>query len=290
MKTIIRILAVALCIALLGVTLCSCQYLEDHKNNRAVFTDSSKESFTFRGYTYKKMEFPSKSNLMLMADGDTSAYVTTEDVPVLLTSMFGQPIVYNGDEKNPLIMTCHSNENEVFYGVANLGITYNSGSASPEGTYVREDKFDELKNTIVNAKLDHYYYWVFNEEYDEWNNYSAYYIVEVRHLAGDSLTKAINDTLENGKKVKYIDVPNDEGWSETEVYPCDKDMMVTNSRLYYIFTDGKDYYVIPTTSGDPDTDELIKADKKYYDLFKDLLSDEDIVLGSGLRISDYFET
>ena len=58
MKKIFKLTALALSLALLCVSLCSCADLDYRRANTAVYTDDTKAAFTFRDKLYKHIEIP----------------------------------------------------------------------------------------------------------------------------------------------------------------------------------------------------------------------------------------
>ena len=246
--------------------------------------------------TYKKIASVEKKSLTFITDCDTVAFVTTEDVPVLLSGMFGQPVSYNSKEKNPVIMYCGDAADDVSFSYGFMGINFSYGKSSSEGTYVREDKYDELSKIIENASLDHYYYTRYNPypDSDYWYEDESYYENSYENrIAGDDVTKAINDTLEKGKEVPYEEIHDSSySWSMLTLYPCDKEMLVTSSMIenyVTIISDGDDYYLIRLRENYPETFNFNQASEKDTKVFKKLFNDEKDSVEDDIEIENFFD-
>lgn len=295
MKQFMRIIAVALCLIILGVTLCSCQYLEDKKVNHAVYCDDSKESLTFRGNTYRQIKLK-KDQQFIMADS-AIAFVTTEDVPVLLSTQFGEWLDYNSNEEHPAVLRCNSRADEAYYaypisidsGLHNLSAEYFANETAEIRYYVREDKLDEISKVVEKAELNEYFTVNYNTyEYDE-NGYS---IDAYPEKLGEDITKAINASLKEGKKINYTKL-SDQDWNALNwclwAYPCDKDMNVTDTGSILIASDRLNFYLVPTDNSSPLTKDLIKVPEKYYDTFYTLARKYQGDMYYHGIVRDYFE-
>ncbi len=270
MKKVIRIIAVAICITLLGVTLCSCQYLDDKKDNHAIYCDDSKTSFTFRGYTYKKISSPSNMSFIEPKTDFTNAYVTEKDVPVLLSESYGNTMAFSAKEKNPVII--HIVSRGIGY-VSPVSIRQSSYWAEYEdisGVFAREDHYDELTEKVKAAKLDSYYVTKYKDYSANAYFYESSYedIIDPYEfeLVSDEVAEAVNDSLLNGKKVKYTKLESD-GWDSINIIPCDKDMILTNNNNVVFFKNKGDYYLLQTLNGNAFGEEVVKAPEKYTELF-----------------------
>ena len=296
MKKVIRIITAALCAAMIGATLCSCRYLDEKKENNAVFTDDSKEYIEFRDHTYKRIELPSGLTAMVDYDfGVEPAYVTEKDVPVLLNSMYGLPFIYDSKVKNPLILQLYEGNDLMDESDPILRATMHTyGALDRNQCYIREDKYDEVKNEIQKAKLDHYYY------YDaDFTDYSLNYdfsdpmqLTPELKPASEELTSAINDSLKSGKKVNYQKLIDKDSWSSFCLGCCDKNMLVTDdTKNLYILCEnvsGK-YYLVQTTNMYSKEKDLITVPDQYSSVFKQLFTEQKEYLYIGARLEDYFE-
>ena len=272
MKQFMRIIAVALCLIILGVTLCSCQYLEDKKVNCAVYCDDSKESLTFRGNTYRQIK-PKKDQQIIVSD-NTVAFVTTKDVPVLLSTQFGERLDFNGYEEHPAVLRCDSRADEAYYAypvsidssLHNLSAAYFANGTAEMRYYVREDKLDEISKVIENAELNEYFTYNFND-FDYSNKYS-------NEKINDKVKEAINAALKEGEKINYSKLSNQD-WNALNwcmwAYPCDKNMYVTDTGSILIASDRLNFYLVPMNNSSPLTKDLIQVPEKYYDSFNSLV-------------------
>lgn len=297
MKKLFKIIAVVMCIAMVGVILCSCQYLDDKKALHAIYNDDSKETFTFRDYKYLRMKFDndvnSDVNLLITNDMET-AYVTTEDVPVLLADNFGDMLYYNGREENPVVMNCDSMNDESYYsyaftfsgGIQNLRSAYfDSRSSDAENRfYVREDKYDELKKAIDSAVMDSYYTWNYNYNDDKYNYYNDDDDLYHLETISDDAVKAINETIKSGKKITYTEFGSAD-MEGMDFNMCDKNMLVTNNYGVLLLKDNDEYYLVRLKDGsaisndliqvpEKQKEELAKLYTKYYDNSYSFMLDE----------------
>lgn len=309
MKRIIRIIAAVMCIALLGVTLCSCQQLDDKKRNHAVYTDDSKETIEFRGNAYKRLTLPSET-ISATAFYDyipESAYVTTKDVPVLLSSMFGEPIIFDTKSDDPVIIQCYNESpitTENSYYLNSIS-NYYGYQFDAKKCYVREDFYDELKEELKDGNLEHYFYYDYDlKDFDMKNfdpeniesaeefEYDMYSNLKVDYkLIDDELTKAINDTLKSGKKIDYKKL-KDHSYSSFALSYCDKNLIVSDEgKNLVIFCDTKTnkYYLAPMAYGYSNNKVLIEVPDKYSQLFKKLFTEQKDSLFEDEDLSMYFE-
>ena len=295
MKKVIRIIAVAMCVALLGVMLCSCQYLDDMKKNHAVYTDDSKEAIEFKDHIYKGFSMP--ENIIPITDSEAYGeftYVTTKDVPVLLSEMYGDSFSFDTREKTPLILTCYNEVNNSVLNYSNLG----TAQTYQVQCYVREDRYDELSEEMKNATLDHYYY--LHDNYDSYvgNNsdyldYGSISSVDYR-LVSEELTNAINDTIKSGKKVNYKKL-KDEGWNSFTLNYCDKNRLVTDVSKTLIILYNREslkYYLVPkfpAMSYSHGAKEIFEVSEKYHKALDQLFKEEYDSVFTEDNLYQYFE-
>jgi len=294
MKKVIRIIAVAVIIAMLGVLLCSCTYLDEKKANHAIYCDDSKSSFEFRGYTYKKIKITSSLTYIKELNDGTDSFVTTEDVPVLLANSFGDSMHYSLLEKNPIIIKVehkdHSFSRDIFNTYHYLAMTYNE-SDDLDSVFVREDKYDDVSKLFESAKLDHYYIKLINyyeTRYDdyEYDSYPVY--VYDNQLISDEATDAIVDAINKGERINYTKMPTVSSWDTLRFDQCDKDLMLTNNSSVYIFSNGQDYYLVQTVADRTYGTDVIKVPEKYKELFRELYTKYRECVYSGV-LEDYYD-
>ena len=292
MKKFLRFTAFALCLVIICVTLCSCQFLDDKKINRAVYTDNSRSSFTFRDSNYKLLDIIDKRELILITNRYReyeTCYVTKSDVPVLLSGVYGN-ILYFGDNDSKeapvsvLVYDTNTNSKVVrlFESVQAEDVQAEDVQAEDvqaedvndtneiwtvEKYYVREDKYDEIKDIIDNSPIDRYYmnkYVIENGE--PWNSKSEQIVLD------EEVTKAINATVKEKNLSKWADINNRIDWYMIRLYPCDKDMIITDSTFKInLITDMKDYYLFYEN----DVRSFYKADEKNAEVFKRVFDNYD---------------
>lgn len=288
MKKFIKIIAVALCVTILGVMLCSCQYLDEKKANHAVYCDDTKDSFTFRDYTYRKADNP-KGLSFVSANEMSDAYVTPEDVPVLLSSSFGEMLFYDISEKNPIIIQCISyNMNDYYYSnpislssnFNNLRMDYYKYySSNSDRIYIREDQYDKVSNTLKNAVFDHYYMVDYHYNYDEYD-YNGYSVdSEENTLIDDDAIKAINESLKTGKKIVYTDFGDDD-FDALDVYQCDQDVLITNNYSVHLLNSDDGCYLVQLKDAEPISNDVVKVPDQYTGVIKKLFKDHDNIYGT----------
>ena len=171
MKRTIRILALLICAVLLCVSLCSCEYLDDLKNNRAILIDG--ESFTFHGQVYRLMPLSSKLTFIMSNPVYSEYYLTTEDVPVLLSPSYGDRLMYNFDDgEHPAVISVTDSYHgvdvapfltpRVVAAMSDDLDSYADSYINPQTKfYVREDRYDDVKKSVDNVSLDHFYITVY---------------------------------------------------------------------------------------------------------------------------------
>lgn len=230
MKKVFKISALLLVIFLLTVSLCSCRSLETAKTNQAFYRDNFRSEVILRDNIYQKIHL---GNLSFIDTGnyglqDNGCFVTEKDVPVLLSSWYGERYSISKDES-----------------VLSIYGEY----------YVREDRYEAVKDAADSAVLDHYYISYYPDSY-----YSGRYddIASKRYdtdtvsniLLEQDVTDAINKTLATVNSDK-VQLTQDQLYSVEAlmIERCDKDMIVTTSdNNLVLLRDGESFYV----SGDND--------------------------------------
>ena len=256
MKKFFRLTALALCIGILCVTLCSCQYLDDKKSNTAVYTDDSRSSFTFRGSNYKLMDIPTSSKRQLIITMNSYSlqdwsYVTGEEVPVLLSSGYGNSMIFsdNNQKDAPAAVMVYDqdyrkNDSRLFKYFFYDNIDYYDSVT--EKYYVREDKYDEIKDIIDNAPTDRYYIseYVYDYDDDSWDVRSSGVGGFVNTLLDEDVTKAVYEVIKKNDLVKWAELDQRDDWYMVMLRPCDKDLIITDSTgIVNLITNRKDYYL-----------------------------------------------
>ena len=230
MKKVFKISALLLVIFLLTVSLCSCRSLETAKTNQAFYRDNFRSEVILRDNIYQKIHL---GNLSFIDTGnyglqDNGCFVTEKDVPVLLSSWYGERYSISKDES-----------------VLSIYGEY----------YVREDRYEAVKDAADSAVLDHYYISYYPDSY-----YSGRYDdIASKHYDTDTVsnilldqdvTDAINKALATDDSDK-VQLTQDQLYSVEAlmIERCDKDMIVTTSdNDLVLLRDGESFYV----SGDND--------------------------------------
>ncbi len=231
MKRVIKASALLLIIALLTVSLCSCGSLETAKANQAFYLDNNfKSEIILRDTIYRKiylgnLSFIDAGNYGLRENG---CYVTEKGVPVLLSSWYGDLYSISNDES-----------------VINVFGEY----------YVREDKYEAVKEAVDSAVLDHYYISYYPDSY-----YSGRYDdIASKHYDTDTVSNIIldQDVTDAINKALATDDSDKRQLTQDQLYSvealmierCDKDMIVTTfDNNLVLLRDGESFYV----SGDND--------------------------------------
>ena len=279
MKPIVKIISIALCIVMLAVTLCSCQFLDEKKANHAVYCDDKKDSFTFRGYTYRKADL-SKSLSLIATNDITNSYLTEQDVPVLLSSRYGEMLSYNTDEQNPIIIECVSFDHDgISYNPLlsysfniDLGMDHFDYSYTSNRIFIREDQYDTISENVKNIVFDHYYMIEYNYD-DEFYDPDYGYVPDEKHKAiDDDTAKAIRESLKTGKKIKYTEFGDDD-FDAIEANQCDKDVLFTNDYGVLLLNRGKSYYLVQLKDHEPISNDVVKVPDQFIDTFKKLFDE-----------------
>jgi hypothetical protein len=253
MKRVIKASALLLIIALLTVSLCSCGSLETAKANQAFYLDNNfKSEIILRDTIYRKiylgnLSFIDAGNYGLRENG---CYVTEKGVPVLLSSWYGDRYSINKDES-----------------VLSIYGEY----------YVREDKYEAVKDAADSAVLDHYYISYYPDSY-----YSGRYddIASKRYdtdtvsniLLEQDVTDAINKALATGDSDK-VQLTQDQLYTveALKIERCDKDMMVTMyDNNLVLLRDGESFYVSGDNDYWADSYSVYPIEKNSAELIKEL--------------------
>ncbi|MBQ3284114.1 MAG: hypothetical protein IJH40_00595 [Ruminococcus sp.] len=292
MKKSFRTIALLLAVILISVSLCSCEWLEEKKANRAVYSDDKSE-ITYQDNVYKlilanKIDFVSD-----YSNGWTNPYVTTKDVPLLLTDEYGDPISVLRDGTVIRAFADIDGFSDDFWITDKGGEYY---ATTTHLYYVRSDKYDEIKETVEKAELDHYYfeYWSYGDyDYDD-AEYSTNMLNDYRTpsrdyqyvLLDDSLTDIVNKALKASTedKVSYRELSTgDYDLKVIDFYPCDKNMIITQSGIeYYFIQDGDKYYFwdgnyFNDIAFYPLNEDDAAHVKELYEKYPDAVSYEDVL-------------
>ncbi len=95
MKKFLKLITVASVIAMLCLTLCSCDMIDDLRSCHAIW-DEYPNSFVLNG---KKYEYIGNAKELSMVEHSYGIYITNEGIPVLLIEDMGQSAIYNSDHE-----------------------------------------------------------------------------------------------------------------------------------------------------------------------------------------------
>ena len=245
MKKSIRIVSIVALLCLLCLTLSGCQVLEDARLAHGFWIEEG-EHFRLGDSEYIRLpESGMMDFLYVEQDGyRPDIYVTTEDVPVLLSSTFGVAFTSSSDGR--------------------LCINYEVGY------FCRSDCYVALVEQLVNGfELAGYCYnyYIYDEE--------SYDLVEHTYRLTDEEVAAVDAVLKEGKATvipAVADVDYDYG---VELMSCDESMLFRTYEVdvcsidgaYYILgSDGEERWSIPVSM--PYTtvfDSIMKAPREQYE-------------------------
>lgn len=224
MKKTVKLLALMTVIAVVALSLCSCRSMDETIANQAFYTDSTKTGFTLRGKLYRQLDIGRLSFIDAQnAAPGSGCYITEKDVPALLSSWYGDWYTISNDE----------------------AVVYVFGDY-----YVREDKYEAVKEVADSAVLDHYYI----SYYPVLNHYSPYEGIEAERYDAENmktvfLDQDVTDAINNALKTAESDKVqlSDERLQSVDammIERCDKDMIVTTyDSDVVLLRDGEKCYV-----------------------------------------------
>ena len=196
MKKSVKILLSIALIAVMCLSLCGCQELDDMRAMHAVWTnEGSRDSITLNGNEYIKAQGKNIYNLLYKSIECSNIYVTKKDVPVLLSSSKGETFIITDTKE--IIFGNSSAAPEVSYSVSvptDIFFTesYSYVSSEEDTIYVRKDIYNKIKDKL-NSDVEYttygYSYYYFDEE--KQTEVGKYFYMT------DEQTKLINDILKN---------------------------------------------------------------------------------------------
>jgi len=291
MKKVLRPIAAVMCIVMLAVTLCSCQYIDDARSKHAVYTDDKKSTLIFRDKEYKKVNIKNSNTTFIMNESIfEDCYATNSDVPVLLRSMYGDDMYLSEaleDEKNPTLITIYrygmsdySSATSISKGILSslgtdidLNSTYSAVVSDSDfeivNYYVREDKYDSVVYKLDNAQIDRFCKIVteYDDPSDTWMGGKT-----TCELIDESVCKAVNTVLKNNDTITVDKLDKNNEWWGIMFISCDDEMFISDNRNVLVISDGLDYYAfyVNTTVSNP---FIHKVDDKNRKIFTKLFND-----------------
>ena len=240
MKKYIKLISVMLLATLMCLMFCSCKELDKMREDHAVWGNDARTVIVFQNAEYKLL--PACNDLSLMPDVKNSRGVVTEpDVPVLLSSTYGQSMSIS---KNKEMLVSGHWEND-----------YKCNKV-----YCRTDLYDKMVSAIESYEMNRYcvsesIYW-YDEVSGIGRGMSVYRLLseESIQIIKDALAsdgRAMNNYAYNGYELYFCDetlqfVAEDDGfWIVSEPDGCS---LVTHKTSDGILYEEYMYYDIPQES------------------------------------------
>lgn len=293
MKKSIKIMALCLCLALLGVLFTGCDYLDEMKANHAIISDD-REAISFRGETYRKL--PDSASIYYNPSY-ININVTYKDVPVLLSDSFNHHAEY--DENKDLFRIVMREEQEFYKDDIFSVYSYDYSEAFADSTfYCNVKDYDKYVDIIENAELDYIGF-----EYETVDgDYNYYYTLEV---ADKEVSEEILGYVKNPEKMSndvYTELTENYSYDclMSSLYKCDSDGFIAEPLdSYDIIRDaeGNAYFINRTTETlaklSDKTSEALKDVYFYgdYDYYIEADNEDSIgIIGSADGETDIFVT
>ena len=248
-----RLIALVLAIIVVSVSLCSCQALDAARDSQAFYHDSKRE-IIWLDQTYKVMN---TEKFSIINTDIRELRVTASDVPVLLSDLVGDYGIV--ERKDDSVISVYGEY------------------------YVREDKYEVMKEVLEGAVLDHYYISFYSDSYYSYRSPDGNYDVDywdVSNLSTILLDQDVTDVINNAlaaserEKVR-LDEESMQSAKAMIVSPCDTEMMLTNDKTDQIvlLRDGENFYVYISefwNSSEDDGYSVFMIDKEGVELVKSL--------------------
>lgn len=202
---------IALFVALMMcLSLCGCQVLEDMRAAHAVYQEDG--SILWNGNVYRQLANVELRDEINMVYEYQTVFVTTADVPVLLSDLMGEQ--YDVCADGTLLESNYWNE----------GYTL----------YCREDVYEETAACLQNGiEIDTYYYGYWNEE-DEYVNY---YLTEYQ-------ANTVNDVLTTVMPSAYEEYEDVGIWNSLYLSGCDESRRFSKDYLLDLWITESGYIII----------------------------------------------
>lgn len=248
MKKTYRIIALLPVICLAAFTLCSCQELDRLKEERAVY-NADRTEIAYKGESYRLIESGKFDFIEEFHYSWNDNHVADADVPVLLADTYGD---YMSVNTQSTMLRVNADENKMPRQTKQKSVDPDLSSSYTYRNfyYARSDKYDEIKQAVADAKLDHYYftYWAYDdaEYYAEEASYKSIPASGYANiLLDEEATAAVNNALAASRKdkVEYTVLGDANGDMKTiELYPCDKNMIISQPNTSYHLVQAKEKY------------------------------------------------
>ena len=230
MKKTMKRLAAILLASVLSLSLCSCNFLDELRANRAVFADEVQSAIEWNGQTYKRYRGKGPAFAISMYQ---QINVTTPDVPVLLAGMGGKTAGVSKDRS-----------------ILNLN-DYNWSWTGESNYYLLESRYDELSKLLSTTELDYCCFETHEYAMD------TYGLLTTLRLFTDKETAAFKALLEDQKNPLS---QKDFDRMFSSPYYC-KTISIMRCDSTATFTEP---FGEVTVFLDPEDDTLAKVIKAYY--------------------------
>ncbi|MBQ4116175.1 MAG: hypothetical protein IJD37_02230 [Clostridia bacterium] len=202
MKKIIKKFLLVCIVALALTALCSCDLIDELKEQRIDYIDVENQVLEFNGKQYKVLSNTYERNIAF--DESKHCYVAEKEIPLLLIQDFGRSAYYAADKD-----------------LIRMGDTY----------YCTLDKYEHYADILKNGKLDRYrsYKYVVDEKKQQ--VFTEYYVLD------EKTTGVIKNTLNNvvGKEVKDFDYA---GVEFLHLDACDSENFLVEYDGIQLYKDG----------------------------------------------------
>lgn len=220
MKKSIKIVALLLCIGIMGVLFCGCDYLDQQKASHGILSED-KQTITFRGNTYKYLEggeniyIPYIFNYSYVYSNDVT--VTDADVPVLVKDAYSYYTSYN-EYCDIFSVEISENTTDDLYN------TYYTSY------FCNEKDYEKYSQALANNKLDRIgveFYKIIDND----NGYKEYYNMEVlSESASNEILSLIGDPYKlNSENYDEIMDRYDSVGLQNALYKCDADAILAEN-------------------------------------------------------------
>lgn len=242
MKRTVRIIALIACAAILCMSLCSCEALDEAKRATAYFTDDTRQALTFHGKTYTRIETPTTGLHFIMNDTERGYRAVTPDIPVLLAANYGTAMLFQrSDNESPKVVAVANNSYYYNYNVEYRESVYSF--RDNKTYYLKDETAAEVKDLLDNAVCDHFCVFVYDYETGETDEYGEPETINCNVMIDDDATAAVNRAIAAKKQIKWSSLNPSDGWYYIDLVCCDSSMLVTDSKIYKILTNDSQFYL-----------------------------------------------
>lgn len=211
MKKTFKLIAIFCITALLALTLCGCDALDEMRASQVFYTDDG--NLIYGGAEYKYLT-DGDSGIDPFYNSEQTVYLTDKDVPVLLSAFFGEMADLSADERfigNGLFIYC------------------------------RADCYDEMASRIEKGFVaETYCYEYYNFRMEE----SIFYVLtdDEKEAVNKVITTVTPTTLPDGVSLNPLE--------SVELELCSKDMLFRTDSFELCVTENSSYYLTDFTESD----------------------------------------